>query len=43
MRRLEHQVFERFDAMFVVDPAPALLLILLIGIAVGVLMYRYAG
>jgi hypothetical protein len=29
--------------MFVVDPALALLLILLIGIAVGLLMYRYAG
>jgi uncharacterized membrane protein YeaQ/YmgE (transglycosylase-associated protein family) len=29
--------------MFVVDPALALLLILLIGMAVGLLMYRYAG
>jgi uncharacterized membrane protein YeaQ/YmgE (transglycosylase-associated protein family) len=29
--------------MFVVDPAVTLLLILLIGIAIGVVMYRYAG
>ncbi len=29
--------------MFVADPALMLLLILLIGIAVGLLMYRYAG
>jgi hypothetical protein len=29
--------------MFVTDPALTLLLILLIGIAVGLLMYRYAG
>jgi hypothetical protein len=33
----------RFEVMFVLDPALALLLILLIGIAVGLLMYRYAG
>jgi uncharacterized membrane protein YeaQ/YmgE (transglycosylase-associated protein family) len=29
--------------MFVVDPAITLLLILLIGIAIGVAIYRYAG
>jgi hypothetical protein len=29
--------------MFVLDPVLALLLILLIGVAIGLLMYRYAG